>query len=329
MKFLDKIKSNYHNKFLEDNIKNKNFNEVNSYLQNLLNSNDKFFIKTLKSLNDIYFLNPEYNEFYQDKKYIWISSFDEKDTYFVKNFINFYFTKIGFDDYQIGHFPEFFNNYRSTKNLNGISNEIFFSDFSQNTNFYQTLLFYLCGSKYLVMSSLSSFFETVDDPKKYLINYPSTICYFHIVNNPSNLFKRYKSKNQSSHAASNEIFNYDHQITKNTFSKNNNIFSIEESRQNWNTHTSSWLDPNVYSTYKGKTIVSDDLFDSTDETLSSIIFHLKQHGLSIEVDLELIKSYTQDNPIILEEYPDLSQQEKKFIKRDTSDNLIKYFDFDI
>ena len=71
------------------------------------------------------------------------------------------------------------------------------------------------------------------------------------------------------------------------------------------------------------------MFDSTDETLSSIIFHLKQHGLSIEVDLELIKSYTQDNPIILEEYPDLSQQEKKFIKRDTSDNLIKYFDFDI
>ena len=124
MKFLDKIKSNYHNKFLEDNIKNKNFNEVNSYLQKLLNSNDKFFIKTLKSLNDIYFLNPEFNEFYRDKKYIWISSFDEKDTYFVKNFINFYFTKIGFDDYQIGHFPEFFNNYRSTKNLNGISNEI-------------------------------------------------------------------------------------------------------------------------------------------------------------------------------------------------------------
>ena len=107
MKFLDKIKSNYHNKFLEDNIKNKNFNEVNSYLQNLLNSNDKFFIKTLKSLNDIYFLNPEYNEFYQDKKYIWISSFDEKDTYFVKNFINFYFTKIVFDDYQIGLFRIF------------------------------------------------------------------------------------------------------------------------------------------------------------------------------------------------------------------------------
>lgn len=330
MGFLNNIKKNYHIKVLEDNIKNHKYKEVHSLLNKLFENDPSSFYQILKNLNDLFLLKTEHSDFYLDKKYIWINSFEEEDTIFFKKFINYYFSKIGLKYYIVDHFGSLFNQLRIKNSFNEINNLIDFGQFSQNSNFYQTALFYLSKSQLLATSSMTAFFETIGDQKKYPINHSSTICYFLLVNNPINIFNRNKIKDNSSQSAFNTLFNYDQKIHKTIFNENDKKMIFEENRQNWNTHTSSWIDPNVQSGFKGKIINLEEFPSNLEEELASIVFHLKQHGLdNLDVNYDIIKSFLNENIVEKTQSAGLSNQEKKVFSRDINQNLLNHFNFKI
>ena len=78
-------------------------------------------------------------------------------------------------------------------------------------------------------------------------------------------------------------------------------------------HTESWTDPNVLSSLRGKIISKKDIINNTFETLSSVILHLIQSGVEMELNYDLIENFTNQNPVPdLELDIDISKKEKNF-----------------
>ena len=65
------------------------------------------------------------------------------------------------------------------------------------------------------------------------------------------------------------------------------------------------------SSFKGNIINYDDLCKNTEETLVNIIFHLKQSGLEIDINYDIISSYVKENPFSEDEFDQISNNDKK------------------
>ena len=90
-----------------------------------------------------------------------------------------------------------------------------------------------------------------------------------------------------------------------------------------------WVDENVLSSFKGNIINYDDLYKNTEETLVNIIFHLKQSGLEIDINYDLISSYVKENPFPEEEFDQISNNDKKKLSSNLDQSLIEKFNFTI
>ena len=87
----------------------------------------------------------------------------------------------------------------------------------------------------------------------------------------------------------------------------------------------SWTDANVLNSLKGKIISKKELYENTYEVLSSIILHLIQSGVGIELNYDLIDNFVKNNPIINKNNPnDISQKEKKFLNKYVDDIIDMY-----
>ena len=87
----------------------------------------------------------------------------------------------------------------------------------------------------------------------------------------------------------------------------------------------SWTDANVLNSLKGKIISKKELYENTYEVLSSIILHLIQSGVGIELNYDLIDNFVKNNPIIYKSNPsDISQKEKKFLNKYVDDIIDMY-----
>ena len=61
-------------------------------------------------------------------------------------------------------------------------------------------------------------------------------------------------------------------------------------------------------------IYKSDLFNNTYETLSSVIFHLIQSGIKLEIDYEIIQKFVSSNPAPSKKMEhNISLKEKKFL----------------
>ena len=65
-----------------------------------------------------------------------------------------------------------------------------------------------------------------------------------------------------------------------------------------------------------------------EETFSSVLFHMKQHGLEIDINHDLVDEFIKSNfnegP---SKYESISNQERKTLLRDIDKNILEQFEF--
>jgi len=121
--------------------------------------------------------------------------------------------------------------------------------------------------------------------------------------------------------AMHELFNFGDELflCKNL---DNLSYKFYQNRQSWNTHTKSWIDPNVVSTYKGTVIYYNSLVNNTEEVLVNSIYHIKQSGLDIDVNFNTIDEYVSSSKPDSFESIEISKNEKKKILANLDNDLI-------
>ena len=318
MKLLKKIKLNYNLKLLDDLVTNKKYDEAHRLINDVKNK-DKidFFLLLKNSQNLLVNLAPD---FYK-KKIIWTISYDTSDLTYINQFLNFYLPKNFNNSFKIENFASLLNNYFT--NLDGDSqvNDIKFSDFVTQSNLYQNLLLLNSDKDFLFLNTCNAFFET---SKKNFFTHPNiTFCFFYIIKNPEVLLMRYKKKNNSPEAYYDELFNFTNQpyLSKD---QENQKFKVYENRNNFNINVSSWTDENVISTYKGKIILYEKLLDDTQDVLLEILYHLKQYGMNVNINIDDINDFISSNKIDENTHSTLSNSDKKFLSKNLDQDSIYY-----
>lgn len=309
MNLLKKIKLNYNLKLLHDHISNQNFdNAYNLILETKKKDEIDFFLLLKNSQSELLKIP---SEFYK-KKIIWTISYDLLDLSFIDKFLNFYLPKNLKSSFQTESFATSLNKYFTSLDINSQVNNIEFKDFMSQSNLYQNLLLFNFDKDYLFLKSCASFFETSQN--KFFI-YPNiTFCYFYFIKSPEKLFLRYKDKYKSSEASYDELFNFSDQQYLSQ-DQNSNTFKVYENRKNINVNVKSWTNDNVVSTFKGKIISYDRLLNETYDVLVEILYHLKQFGMNIEINIDDIKNFISNNNIEENTYGSLSNNEKKFLEK--------------
>ena len=175
-----------------------------------------------------------------------------------------------------------------------------------------------------IISNQHAFFSTQEN-----LNFsdPNLVkCFFLVVDHPYTLYQRLKKKFENKIDLQNYIFNFD----KKPLLEEHNQIKIEILRKDWETFNSSWLDPNVINSFKGLIIKKDELTNkiTCQDTYSSIILHLKQSGLDIPIKYDVISKYISTLSFIGDQFDELSNNEKKFIKNNIG-NIYSELDFEV
>ena len=127
---------------------------------------------------------------------------------------------------------------------------------------------------------------------------------------------------QQQEIARNIFLNLDHRATEDAYTNVNYKFS----NKGWRVHTESWTDANVLDSLRGKIISKKEICNNTFETLSSVILHLIQSGVQMELNYDLIEKFIENNkPPQYQEIFDISNKEKKFLDKHV-DGILKTFD---
>jgi hypothetical protein len=138
-----------------------------------------------------------------------------------------------------------------------------------------------------------------------------TQAYILILNNPYEVYSKIKKLvNQDQEIARNIFLNLDQKAQEDSYSNVNFKFPSK----GWHIHTDSWSDQNVLTSLRGKIISKKEINNNTFETLSSVILHLIQSGVEMELNYDLIELFINNNPIKNSyEGIELSNREKKFL----------------
>ena len=312
MNLFKKIKFNYHLKLIEDYIDKEEFNLASAEISKLKIDNFAIFIEILKALDDK--LCDISNASIYNQKIIWTLSYEPNDLDYINHFISFYLTKSLNTNYFFESFTEALA--QSLSKIKFKQNVIKFNEMVKFSGLYQNILLFNPGLDLKLLNSSSAFFES--NQSKYFIYPNSTLCYFYVIRDPSEIFLNHKNKLSSAEAAYEELLNNRNQLYLNS-SSSNQSFKIYENRANYNINTKSWTDPNVISTYKGKIILYDNLVNKTQDTLLDIIYHLKQYYPSLKIDPHKIQKFIDQNKIINDVKGVTSNTEIKFLSK----NIIK------
>lgn len=309
MKFLKKIKLNYNYKLFHNYISNKDFNSAYQLILNLSKEDQSDFFIFLRNIqNQLSNFSTELVK----NKIIWIISYDSNDTLYLNEFINYYLSRNSNISFHIDNFVSALNKNLSELNLDDKTNEIKFNDFKLNSNFYQNLVLFSLRKDFLFLNSRAAFFET--NNKSYFIYPNTTFCYFYISRSPESLFSKYKDVYGSAEGAYDELFNFNKKEIL-TSAHESQRYQIYENRTNINTHFESWTDPNVISTYRGKILDYNKLFNEKEDILLEVLYHLKQFGLDMEINIKDIKNFLETQNFNLPMQNSLSQNEKKFLNK--------------
>ena len=309
MKFLKKIKLNYNYKLFHNYISNKDFNSAYQLILDLSKEDQSDFFIFLRNIqNQLSNFSTELVK----NKIIWIISYDSNDTLYLNEFINYYFSRNSNISFHIDNFLSALNKNLSELNLDDKTNEIKFNDFKLNSNFYQNLVLFSLRKDFLFLNSRAAFFETSNN--SYFIYPNTTFCYFYISRSPESLFSKYKDVYGSAEGAYDELFNFNKKEIL-TSAQEGQRYQIYENRTNINTHFESWTDPNVISTYRGKILDYNKLFNEKEDILLEVLYHLKQFGLDMEINIKDIKNFLETQNFNLPMQNSLSQNEKKFLNK--------------
>ena len=302
MSFLNKFQYQYHSKHIDSLIKSKNYDEFFIYLQGIRNKKKVFFDLSLKYSAQA--INQS-NKDITDKKIVWINSFLEEDTNYLSSFFEYYFKK------NLSIEQEIFSYQVEIDKIMQKEENIDFNTLINQSYFFQWILINQFEKSFKFIKNELPFFSTDNNFNFTKSNLSQS--YIHIINNPYNVYQTIKNKNNDDQEISRNIFlNLDKKSLSEKIGRTN--FSI--SKKGWHTHSQSWLDANVINSLRGKTVSVKELFENTYESLSSIIMHLIQSGVNIDLNYESIENFIKDHPTPKHNKPDdLSQKEIKFIDK--------------
>ena len=305
MKIIENIKYNYYIKVFEEDLKNLNFDSLKANLQKLAKAPhlySKIHQNFFKEFNDI---TNSHNIF--PCNYIFINSFLEEDLSLIKNFLKYYFEKMNYQKFSEIKYEELIDQINLL--LKDYPSPMAFEDVVSSSMIYQSLFGFLNEEKELYIENIHSFFST-----QHNYNFTDaflTKCYFLIVDEPLQVYQDIKKRhNLDKDLAQNIMFNLDNKPLM------DEKFNIEVTRKSWPIHTSSWTDPNVMNALKGLVLNKRLLLQKDLETYASIILHLKQANIKINLQYDLIQQYLDENNFINQSnILDLSNNEKKFIEK--------------
>ena len=324
MSFLNKIKLNYNIKLLDDHIANHNNAEIYNLLKNTKSSKSEYFFTLLNRLNHKY-ANSADGENLFPNKYTIISSFHYDDQKFISSFLKFYFEKTDHFS-KIEDLSDAVAKDLENLNISTLPDQITFNQMVEYSDFFlNSLLLELDDKdKDYFLSSNAAFFEGPNN--KFLIYPNRTREYIFIHNHPLNIYASLRDKYKNQQAALNELFNFENNLISSQ--KKINKYQILENRQSWSVHANSWLDPNVISSYNGLSIGINEIVKDPIDTLTRLIFHLKQSGLGLDVDYQVIEQFCSENKLDTMN-PEISNKEKKLIISNLDSKILESLDYEI
>ena len=320
MSFFNKIKYNYNIKLLDEHFKNDNLKDALDLLNKISKSSPDIFFNCLKFI-DPYLNNLSPSKFYNNK-IIWNISYNQNDIKYINNFIYFYLQKSQSKKIKKANYSAYLSDILEKYNIQSVPEHITFQEIINLTNIFHNLILIPSDSDYFLLDTCAAFFESENN--KYFIYPNKTQCFFYVYRNPEDLYSLLKNQTQSKDAAFNELFNFNQSLFLNEDLLDAK-YKVYENRTDWNINVKSWTDNNVVSTFKGKVIRYEDLIKQTEDILIDIIYHLKQSGLDLDLNYDLINSYLLENPIKADNFDSISNQEKKSISKNIDQSLVKEF----
>mgnify|MGYP001451300193 FL=1 len=311
MSFLNRFQYHYHEKQLESLSSSNKHEEILSYLEKLSDKNKIFHDLSLK------YADNAINKSTQDvskKQIVWINSFLDKDKKYLETFLESYLSNFNLLRQSIKSYQEEIDDILINQE------KIDFDALINHSYFFQWLIINKQKASYKFISNNLPFFSSENN---FNFSKPSiTQAYVAIVDHPYNVYKFIKMNNNNDQEIARNIFlNLDQKVSQYDFGKS----SFYLSKKGWHTNTQSWIDANVLNSLKGKIISKKELDNNTYEVLSSIILHLIQSGVELDLDYELIEQFVKNNPSKHDDYfDDISTKEMKFLDKYVFDLIEAY-----
>ena len=300
MSFLNKFKYHYHLKHIDNLFEEKNYKGIFDYLYNIRSEEKLFYELSLK------YISNSINSFNQDvlnKKIVWINTFFDNDSEYLRVFIQHY----------IQNFKNLKQDIKSYKHeidqIITSEEDINFNTLVNQSYFFQWMILNRHNVNFKFLHNEIPFFSSENN---YNFTRQSlTQAYILILNNPYEVYLKIKKLvNQDQEIARNIFLNLDQKAQDDSYSNVNFKFPSK----GWHIHTDSWSDQNVLTSLRGKIISKKEINNNTFETLSSVILHLIQSGVEMELNYDLIELFINNNPIKNSyEGIELSNREKKFL----------------
>jgi len=313
---FNKIKLNYNIKLIDDHFASNKFSEVKKILTD--NYNTSIYLNLVDHVLKNHLSSNKKSDYFKSK-FIWISSFNKNDTSFLNNFLKFYLNSQANFSYNLGYYKNQISDTFENLKTRNLPKKLTFDDVVNFSYLYQFLLLEHFNKDVIFSTTSSAFFEK--DQKKFLIYPHTTLCSFYIIRNPYDLYNNFKTEFSNSQEALNELSDLNSKID------NDQRFTITENRQNWSTNVKSWSNSNVQNAYRGKIIKYEDFINSPEESLTEVVYHIKQTGLDIDLDFKIIEKFISENKLSQNVYDPISNKELKMVTNSLDIKLLKEFDY--
>lgn len=304
MSFISNVKYHYNKKILQDLFTSGQYKELLERLFDINQKNKDIFFSLSKEFVAQSILLSETE--ITSRKIIWLNSYLDQDLDYISSFIDFYMsnkyqleTKIfKYENLVVG----MIENLLEEKSIS-------FNDTISYSYLYQWLMLKNSKSPYLFIKNNFPFFST--ESNLNFTNSKLTGAYFLLIDHPYEIYaKLKKDSGNDAEVARNVFLNLDN---KSYFSEINQT-NFEINIKGWHTNTESWTNINVINSLRGQILLKKHLCNNPYDSLSSIIFHLIQSGVEIEMDYNLIQDFVEKNTITLSaDASNLSSKEMKFL----------------
>ena len=160
MNFLNKINVNYNIKLIEDYLLNKDFTNILEKLTNLQKKNPRIFYEVLLNL-DTQFTDLSNRDLFK-KKFIWLFSFDDRDSIYIQNFLEYYCNRNLTVDCLFSEYSELISEVLLNLQINSIPKEIDFEYTIHNSSVLQNLVLFSKNKSFFFLEACAAFFEFLE-----------------------------------------------------------------------------------------------------------------------------------------------------------------------